>query len=179
MDHSGGVPRVDRSLETVVGAIDALTEVQDEGPGVVLTLGGLVVSGTRSSRTGSGLMRWSMRPVPRSWYTPAVLSTTSTVAGRGCSRASPSHWCRPATSIERPDRQPNASLTGFSAFLASSAARTTSTCVRPAWSLPGSARCRSAGMHSRGRLSEVSGWSFGHLSADTSAPPGQTNPSHP
>ena len=41
-----GLPPVDRALETVVGAINALTELQDDGPGVVLTLGGLIVSGT-------------------------------------------------------------------------------------------------------------------------------------
>jgi hypothetical protein len=46
MAQSGGVPQVDRALATVVGAIDALTERQDDGPGVVLTLGGLVVSVT-------------------------------------------------------------------------------------------------------------------------------------
>ncbi len=40
------VPKVDQALEAVVGAINALTERQAGGPGVVLTLGGLVVSGT-------------------------------------------------------------------------------------------------------------------------------------
>jgi hypothetical protein len=34
------------ALEAVVGAIDALTEPQNGGPGVVLTLGGLVISRT-------------------------------------------------------------------------------------------------------------------------------------
>jgi hypothetical protein len=42
----GGVPQVDRALETVVWAINALTELQDNGPVVVLTPGGLVISGT-------------------------------------------------------------------------------------------------------------------------------------
>jgi hypothetical protein len=46
MVQRGGVPQVDRALETVVGAINALTERQDDGPGVVLTVGGLIVSGT-------------------------------------------------------------------------------------------------------------------------------------
>jgi IMP dehydrogenase/GMP reductase len=41
-----GVPQIDQALEAVVGAINALTEPQDGGPGVVLTLGGLVISGT-------------------------------------------------------------------------------------------------------------------------------------
>jgi hypothetical protein len=46
MTQSGGVPQIDRALANVVGAINALTERQDDGPGVVLTLGGVVVSGT-------------------------------------------------------------------------------------------------------------------------------------
>jgi hypothetical protein len=40
------VPQIDQALEAVVGAIDALTEPQNGGPGVVLTLGGLVISRT-------------------------------------------------------------------------------------------------------------------------------------
>src|SRR5918911_1102713 len=46
MDRGRSVPQIDQALEAVVGAIDALTEPQNGGPGVVLTLGGLVVSGT-------------------------------------------------------------------------------------------------------------------------------------
>jgi hypothetical protein len=46
MAPSGGVPQVDQALETVVAAINALPDLQDDGPGVVLTLGGLVISGT-------------------------------------------------------------------------------------------------------------------------------------
>ena len=43
---AAGVPQIDQALQAMVGAIDALTEPQDGGPGVVLTLAGLVVSGT-------------------------------------------------------------------------------------------------------------------------------------
>jgi hypothetical protein len=46
MTQGRGVPQIDPALEAVIGAINALTERQDGGPGVVLTLGGLVVSGT-------------------------------------------------------------------------------------------------------------------------------------
>jgi hypothetical protein len=46
MAQDRGAPQVDQALEAMVGAINALTERQDGGPGVVLTLGGLVVSGT-------------------------------------------------------------------------------------------------------------------------------------
>src|SRR5947209_16309829 len=85
------VPEVDQALEAVVGAINALTERQAGGPGVVLTLGGLVVSGTI-------IPDWQWfdevehAAVPHSSCTSAVPSTTSTVVGRGCSRALRSHW---------------------------------------------------------------------------------------
>jgi hypothetical protein len=46
MARGRDIPQIDQALEAVVGAINALTERQDGGPGVVLTLGGLVVSGT-------------------------------------------------------------------------------------------------------------------------------------
>jgi hypothetical protein len=46
MAQRGDAPQVDRALGTVVEVINALTELQDDGPGVVLTVGGLVVSGT-------------------------------------------------------------------------------------------------------------------------------------
>ena len=45
MARSGG-PKIDRVLEIVVGEINSLSEPQDGGPPVVLTLGGSVVSGT-------------------------------------------------------------------------------------------------------------------------------------
>jgi hypothetical protein len=41
MAQRGDAPQVDRALETVVEVINALTELQDDGPGVVLTVGGL------------------------------------------------------------------------------------------------------------------------------------------
>jgi len=46
MAHGRDIPQIDQALETVVGAINALTERQDGGPGIMLTLGGLVLSGT-------------------------------------------------------------------------------------------------------------------------------------
>ena len=46
MAQGRGVPQIDQALQAMVGAIDAATEPQDGGPGVVLTLAGLVVSGT-------------------------------------------------------------------------------------------------------------------------------------
>jgi hypothetical protein len=119
MDNVGiaqgqGMPQIDQALEAVVGAIDALTEPQDGGPGVVLTLGGLVVSGTI-------IPAWQwFGEVERSARAAFVVhvggpSTTSMVVGPGCLRVLPSQW------------------------------RTTT------W---------------RGRLSEISGWSFGHLGVE-------------
>src|SRR5205085_9179283 len=46
MPQGRGMPQIDQALQAVVRTIDALTEPQDGGPGVVLTLGGLVVNGT-------------------------------------------------------------------------------------------------------------------------------------
>jgi hypothetical protein len=45
MAHNGDV-EVDRALEIVVAEINGLTEGQDGGPAVVLTVGGLVIGGT-------------------------------------------------------------------------------------------------------------------------------------
>jgi hypothetical protein len=41
-----GDPEIDRALEVVVSEINSLAERQDGGPGVVLTVGGLVIGGT-------------------------------------------------------------------------------------------------------------------------------------
>ena len=69
----------------------------------------------------------------------------------------------------------NTSPTVTSAFLPKRTAPTTSTSAKPAWSLPVSVRCRLRGCTGAGRLSEVSGWSFGHLGVEPSATP---DPSH-
>ena len=45
MAHNGDT-EVDRALEIVVAEINGLTEGQDGGPAVVLTVGGLVIGGT-------------------------------------------------------------------------------------------------------------------------------------
>src|SRR5215207_6815937 len=45
MAHNGDT-EVDRALEAVVAEIDGLTDRQDSGPPVVLTVGGLVIGGT-------------------------------------------------------------------------------------------------------------------------------------
>jgi hypothetical protein len=45
MAHNGDT-EVDRALDAVVAEINGLTEGQDGGPPVVLTLGGLVIGGT-------------------------------------------------------------------------------------------------------------------------------------
>jgi hypothetical protein len=41
-----GDPEIDRALEVVVSEINNLAERQDGGPGVVLTVGGLIIGGT-------------------------------------------------------------------------------------------------------------------------------------
>jgi hypothetical protein len=91
MAQGQGMPQIDQALEAVVGAIDALTEPQDGGPSVVLTLGGLVVSGTIIPA-----WQWSGE-VERSARAAFVVhvggpSTTSMVVGPGCLRVLPSQW---------------------------------------------------------------------------------------
>src|SRR3954447_25788604 len=96
MARSGGA-EIDRVLEIVVSEINSMSEPQGGGPPVVLTLGGSVVSGTiipdwqwfdeveHAARAGSRCIR-------------VALSTTSTVAGRGCFAASASPWSGTARS---------------------------------------------------------------------------------
>src|SRR5947209_8498613 len=82
------VPEVDQALEAVVGAINALTERQAGGPRVVLTLGGLVISGTiipdwqwfdegeraaRAARTQAP-SKWTPPASPPAHRPPAVIS---------------------------------------------------------------------------------------------------------
>lgn len=92
------MPRIDQALEAVVGAINALTERQDGGPSVVLTLGGLVISGTI-------IPDWQwFDEVEHAARVAFVVhiglpSMTSTVVGRGYSRALPSHWRRTTPSV--------------------------------------------------------------------------------
>ena len=135
MTQSGGVPQIDRALATVVGAINALTERQDDGPGVVLTLGGVVVSGTVVPD-----WQW-FEEVEHAARAAFVVHTGGSVDDEHGGWASlfkgvAESLCRPVTSIERPGRQRNISPSDTSASLPNRTAPPTSTSAVPAWSLP-------------------------------------------
>src|SRR5919106_677457 len=160
-----GVPQVDQALESVVGAINALTEHQDDGPGVVLTLGGLVVSGTvipdwqwfdeveHAARAAFVVHTGgSIDDEHGGWASLFEGVAESLVQARDEHRAAreatehlPDRYTR---LIAQADRNTYIHLRG---------ARVVAAGVSP---LP------VAGMNWRGRLSEVSGWSFGHLGAE-------------
>lgn len=174
MAHSGGVPQVDRALEAVVGAINALAEAQDDGPGVVLTLGGLIVSGTV-------IPDWQwFEEVEHAAQAAFVVHTGGSiddehggwarlVKGVAESLVQDRDELRAAREvIERlPDR--------YQRLLAQDD-RTDYIHLREASVVNGAGRSLPvAGMHWRGRLSEVSGWSFGHFGAEPLAAPGRSD----
>ncbi len=176
MAQSGGVPQVDRALETVVGAINALTEPQDDGPGVVLTLGGLVISGTVISD-----WQW-FDEVEHTARAAFVVHTGGSVddehggwaklfkgAAEALAQARDEHRAAREATERLPDRyQRRVAHENRTHYIHLREARVVAAGVSP---LP------VAGMHWRGRLSEVSGWSFGHLSAEPPAAPGHSNAS--
>jgi hypothetical protein len=173
MAQGRGVPQVDQVLETVVGAINALTERQDGGPGVVLTLGGLVVSGTI-------IPDWQ-------WFDEVEHAARAAfvVHVGGCIDNEHGGWARlfegAAESLvkDHAERRAARKVTEglpdrYQRFLVQQD-QTTYIHLTDAQVVASSVSLLlAAGMHWRGRLSEISGWSFGHLGA---APP--TAPAEP
>jgi hypothetical protein len=173
-ERGGDVPQGDRALEAVVGAINAVTELQEDGPGVVLTLGGLVVSGTiipdwqwfdeveHAARAAFVVHAGgSIDDEHGGWATLFKGVAESLVQARDERRAA-------RKAIERlSDRyQRRVGRDDRTDYIHLREARVI---AAGAGSLP------VAGMHWRGRLTEVSGWSFGHLGAEPPAAPGQSN----
>jgi hypothetical protein len=172
MAQSGDVPQVDRALETVVGAINALVQLQNDGPGVVLTLGGLVVSGTV-------IPDWQ-------WFDEVEHAARAAFVVHTGGSVDDEHggWARlfdgiveslvQARDEQRAAREATEHLSArYQRFLAQED-RTDYIHLREARVVAaGVSPLPVAGMHWRGRLSEVSGWSFGHLGAEPPAAPGQ------
>jgi hypothetical protein len=172
MAQGRGVPQIDQALEAVVGAIDALTEPQDGGPGVVLTLGGLVVSGTI-------IPDWQ-------WFDEVERAARAAfvVHGGGCIDDEHGGWAtlfegvaeslakgqaerRAAREVTEglPDRyQRLVAEQNQTLYIHLTDARIVAAGMSP---LP------APGMHWRGRLSEISGWSFGHLGVEPPTAPTQ------
>jgi hypothetical protein len=174
MAQSGGVPQVDRALATVVGAIDALTERQDDGPGVVLTLGGVVVSGTV-------IPDWQ-------WFDEVEHAARAAFVVHTGGSVDDEHggWARlfegvaeslvQACDEHRAAWEATKHLSDRYRRLVAQEDRTAYIHLREARVVAAGARpLPVAGMYWRGRVSEVSGWSFGHLGAEPPAAAGQSN----
>jgi hypothetical protein len=172
MDRGRSVPQIDQALEAVVGAIDALTEPQNGGPGVVLTLGGLVVSGTI-------IPAWQ-------WFDEVEYAARAAFVVHVGGSIDDEHggWARlfrgAAESVTRdyaerraarevieglPDRYRRlVARRDQTVYIHLTEARVVTAGVNP---LP------AAGMHWRGRLSEISGWSFGRLGVEPPTAPAE------
>jgi len=163
-------PEIDRALEVVVSEINSLTERQDGGPGVVLTAGGLVLAGTI-------IPDWQ-------WFDEVehVARAAFTVHTGGSIDDEHGGWARllrgvSSESLVR-DREEHRAAQNAIAGLSESYRRllaredrTTHIHLSDARVLAsGVSPLPPGGMHWRGRLSEVSGWSFGHLGEPSPAP---------
>jgi hypothetical protein len=153
---------IDRALEVVVSEINSLAERQDGGPPVVLTVGGLVISGTI-------IPDWQ-------WFDEVehAAQAAFTVHTSGSIDDEHGGWARllrgVSESLMRDRGEHRAAqnvMEGLSERyrrLLAREDRTTYIHLSDAWVLAsGVSALPPGGMHWRGRLSEISGWSFGHL----------------
>ena len=161
-------PEIDRALEVVVSEINSLTERQDGGPGVVLTAGGLVIAGTI-------IPDWQ-------WFDEVehVARAAFTVHTGGSIDDEHGGWARLLRGVSESlvrDREEHRAAQNAIAGLSESYRRllaredrTTHIHLSDARVLAsGVSPLPPGGMHWRGRLSEVSGWSFGHLGESSPA----------
>jgi hypothetical protein len=165
MAQSGALPQVDMALATVVGAINDLNEIQDDGPGVVLTLGGLVVSGTV-------IPDWQwFDEVEHAARAAFVVHTSGSVDDEHGGWASLF-----ARDEHRAAREATERLSDRYQRLIAQEDRATYIHLREARVFAaGVGPLPVGGIYWRGRMSEVSGWSFGHLGAEPPAAAGQNN----
>jgi hypothetical protein len=167
-----GVPQIDHALQAVVGAIDAVIERQDGGPGVVLTLGGLVVSGTI-------IPDWQ-------WFEEVEHAARAAfvVHAGGCIDDEHGGWARlfqgaaEAVAKDHAERRtPREVAEGLPDRYRHLVARQDQTSyihlTQARVVAAGVSSLPAAGMHWRGRLSEISGWSFGHLGVEPPTTPAQ------
>lgn len=159
MAHDGGT-EVDRALEAVVGEINSLTKRQPGGPPIVLTLGGLIVSGTI-------IPDWQ-------WFDEVEKAAHAgfTVHTSGSIDDEHGGWARlfegVSESIVRGRQEHRAAEKAAEGLseryrnLLAHEDRTSYIHLTDARVLaPDVSALPTGGMHWRGRLSEVSGWSFG------------------
>src|SRR5690242_17982456 len=161
MGRRNGGAEIDRALEVVVGEINGLTERQDGGPPVVLTLGGLVIQGTI-------IPDWQ-------WFDEVEHAARAgfTVHTGGSIDDEDGGWARVFRGVSESlvrDREEHRVVQNVIGSLAERYRRLPAQEDRTSYIDLSSARVLApgvgplqGGMHWRGRLSEVSGWSFGHL----------------
>jgi hypothetical protein len=156
------VPEIDETLATLVEVIDRMSSPKSEGPGVILTLRGLVVSG---------------RVIPHwQWFDNVEHASRAafTVHAGGSIDDEHGGWATLFSGVSeslRQDRDEYAatkdavqSLPGRYQRRLADIDPTQFIHLRDARVFsPRGAGLPSHGMHWRGRLSEVSGWSFGLL----------------
>jgi hypothetical protein len=153
---------VDRTLEVVVSEINSLVERQDGGPPVVLTVGGLVIGGTI-------IPDWQ-------WFDEVEHAARAafTVHTGGSIDDEHGGWAgllRGVSEMLVRDREEHRAAQSVIGGLSERYRRVLAGENRTTYIHLGEARVFTAGvsplppggMHWRGRLSEVSGWSFGHL----------------
>ena len=152
---------IDRVLEIVVAEINNLSELQDGGPPVVLTLGGSVVSGTI-------IPDWQ-------WFDEVEHAARAgfTVHTGGSIDDEHGGWARLFRGLSESlvrDREEHRAAQNVVGGLAERYRRLLAQQDRTSYIHLSGARVLApggplppGGVHWRGRLSEVSGWSFGHL----------------
>jgi hypothetical protein len=159
-------PEIDRTLANLVAVIDSLPSRQSDGPGVTLTLSGLIVSGRvipqwqwfdeveHASRAAFTVHPGgSIDDEHGGWaslfkadHESAIADRDEYLATRTAIRNLPERYRRRVEQDGRPH------------FIHLSETRIIT--AAGAHPLP------ATGMHWRGRLSQISGWSFGLVSAD-------------
>jgi hypothetical protein len=157
-----GDTEIDRALEDVVGEINRLVERQDGGPPVVLTVGGLVIGGTI-------IPDWQ-------WFDEIEHAARAafTVHTGGAIDDEHGGWARLLRGVSESlarGREERSAAQNVVGGLSERYRRLLAREDRTTYIHLGDARVLAAGvsplplsgMHWRGRLSEVSGWSFGHL----------------
>jgi hypothetical protein len=161
-----GDAEIDPVLEMVVGEINSLSELQDGGPPVVLTLGGSVVSGTI-------IPDWQ-------WFDEVEHATRAgfTVHTGGSIDDEHGGWARLLRGVSESlvrDREEHRAVQSVVGGLAERYRRLLAQEDRTSYIhlsgarvfVPGGGPPPPGGVHWRGRLSEISGWSFGHLGETT------------
>src|SRR3954449_4270496 len=160
-----GDTEIDGALEVVASEINSLSERQDGGPGVVLTAGGLVIAGTI-------IPDWQ-------WFDEVehVARAAFTVHTGGSIDDEHGGWARLLRGVSESlvrDREEHRAVQNMVGGLSERYRRLLAQEDRTSYIHLNNARVLSSGvgplqggMHWRGRLSEVSGWSFGHLDEAT------------